>query len=146
STAETDTAKIPPLTEETPQFRNITIKNLICRGASQAILLQGLPELNLEGIKLENIVIQADNGLACIDASGVTIKGMKLIPKDSAALQFINSQNVNIEKLNVPGSQDPLIIIKGEKSKNITIRFTEPGKKTRTVIGDEVDAKTIQVL
>jgi polygalacturonase len=143
---KSEAAKVPPITEETPMFRNITIKNLNCRGASQAVLLQGLPELNLEDIKLENIVIQSDNGFACIDANGVTVKGMKLILKDSASMQFLNSQNVNIEKLDIQASHNPYIIIKGEKSKNITIRSINPGDKIKTVIGEETDKKTINIL
>jgi polygalacturonase len=142
---ESETAKVPPVSEETPMFRNITIKNLNCRGASQAVLLQGLPELNLEGIKIENIVIQSDNGFACIDVNGVTVKGMKLIQKDSIAMQFINSQDVDIEKLNLPENQSSYVTINGEKSKNITIKCINPGKKIKTIIGNEVDRKTINI-
>jgi hypothetical protein len=134
------------VTEETPRFRNISIKNLTCKGASQAIYLQGLPELNLENIILENIDIEADNGLTCIDANGISIKGMRLITKNLPALRFINSLNVDIEKLDVPKNQNPYIDIKGEKSKNIIIRSINPGDENRAVIGDEVDAETIKIL
>jgi polygalacturonase len=143
---KTETENIPSATEETPAFRNITIKNLICRGASQAVLLQGLPELNLQGINLENIVIQSDNGLACIDATGVKIKGMKLILKDSASMQFINSRDIDIEKLDVTGSYQPSIVINGEKSKNIRVRLSDQAKKIKSVIGKEVDIKSIDIL
>jgi len=143
---KSEAAKVPPVTEETPMFRNITIKNLNCRGASQAVLLQGLPELNLEGIILENIVIQSDNGFACIDANGVTVKGMKLILKDSSSMQFLNSQGVNIEKLDIQASHNPYIIIKGDKSKNITVRSINPGDKIKIIVGEETDKKTINIL
>jgi polygalacturonase len=143
---ETTTGEVPPVTEETPRFRNISIKNLTCKGASQAIYLQGLPELNLENIILENIDIEADNGLTCIDANGISIKGMRLITKNLPALRFINSLNVDIEKLDVPKNQNPYIDIKGEKSKNIIIRSINPGDENRAVIGDEVDAETIKIL
>ncbi len=51
---ETTTGDIPPVTEETPCFRNISMKNITCRGAEQAIFLQGLPELNLENVSSED--------------------------------------------------------------------------------------------
>jgi DNA sulfur modification protein DndE len=104
-----------------------------------------LPELNLEGIKLENIVIEADDGLACIDANGVNVKGMKLILEDSSSLQFINSQNIDIEKLDITGNPQPSVAINGGKSKNITIKYINPGKTIKTVIGNEVDRKTLYV-
>lgn len=143
---ETTTGEIPPVSEETPLFRNISIKNLTCKGASQAIYLQGLPELNLENIFLENIDIEADNGLASIDANGISIKVMRLITKNLPALSFINSLNVNIEKLDVAENQKPYIDIKGKKSTNITIRSVNSGNKNKAVIGDEVDNRTIIIL
>lgn len=143
---ETTTGEIPPVSEETPLFRNISIKNLTCKGASQAIYLQGLPELNLENIILENIDIEADNGLTSIDANGISIKGMRLITKNLPALSFINSLNVNIEKLDVAENQKPYIDIKGKKSTNITIRSVNSGNKNKAIIGDEVDNRTISIL
>ena len=44
SSAETST-KMIAVTEETPQFKNISIDDIIVNGALQAVLLQGLPEM-----------------------------------------------------------------------------------------------------
>jgi polygalacturonase len=126
---ETSSGEVPAVTEKTPCFRNISIRNLTCKGASQAIYLQGLPELNLENIILENIDIEADNGLECIDANGISIKNMRLISKNLPALRFFNSFNVDIEKINVSENKNPYIDIKGEKSKNIIIRSVNHGAK-----------------
>jgi polygalacturonase len=143
---ESETEKaVPPVTEETPVFRNITIRNLTCRGALQSVLLQGLPELNLEGVKMENIIMQSDQGFACMDVKGLTVKGMKLIQKDSLTMQFMNSQNVNIEELNITENQNSYITINGEKSNNIIIKSINPGKNIKTIIGNEVDGKTINI-
>ena len=144
-TAVTKKEVIPQATEETPLFRNISIKNLTCKGANQAILLQGLPEMNLENIILENIDIEADNGLLCIDADSITIKGMRLITKNIPSLSFINSRNVVIDKLDVPNSKNPYIDIKGDKSKYITIRTINSGEKGNAIVGNEVDAGTIKI-
>ncbi|MBR6121982.1 MAG: glycoside hydrolase family 28 protein [Prevotella sp.] len=46
--------------ETTPVFRNITIENIICRGASRALYFNGLPESPIKGITLRNINISAD--------------------------------------------------------------------------------------
>ncbi len=94
----TTSEEVPPVTEETPVFRNISIKNVTCKGAAQAVFLQGLPEQNLENINLENIDIEADNGLICIDANGINVKGMKLITKNLPAMNISNSQNIDIDK------------------------------------------------
>jgi len=143
---EVITEEVPPVTEETPLFRNITIRNLTCKGAFQAVFLQGLPEQNLENIILENIDIEADNGLTCIDANGISIKGIRIITKNLPVLSINNSQNIDIEKLDIPAGQNPYIIIKGEKSRKISIRLTNPGDISKAVIGPEADAGTIKIL
>jgi hypothetical protein len=144
--AETKTEPIPPVSVKTPVFRNITIKNLTCKGASQAAYLQGLPELNLEKITLENINIEADNGLSCIDANGISIKGLRLIIKHLPLMHFKNSMNVEIDKLDVPENQNANIKIEGAGSKNITIRTLNPGSIKKSIIGNEVDTTTIKIL
>ena len=45
--------KFPPVTEATPAFKDIHIENVICRGARNAIVLQGLPEMPLDNITLK---------------------------------------------------------------------------------------------
>ena len=48
-----------PVTEETPIFRNIDIKNVVCNGAGRAMEFNGLPEMPINGIRLQNIQIKA---------------------------------------------------------------------------------------
>ena len=48
-----------PVTEETPIFRNIDLKNIVCNGAGRAMEFNGLPEMPINGIRLQNINIIA---------------------------------------------------------------------------------------
>jgi polygalacturonase len=48
-----------PVTEETPIFRNIDIKNIVCNGAGRAMEFNGLPEMPIDGISLKDITILA---------------------------------------------------------------------------------------
>ncbi|OFY67098.1 MAG: glycoside hydrolase [Bacteroidetes bacterium RBG_13_43_22] len=145
--ADSDTeGEILPVTEETPQFKNISIKNVTCRGAMQAIYLQGLPELYLENVTLENIDMKAEHGMACSDASGISVKGFRLETKNQPALRFMNCMNVNIEELDVANDQNPYIDISGNKSGNIKIRSVRRQDSESAVIGDEVDKSTIEIM
>jgi hypothetical protein len=137
---------IPPVTEKTPQFRDISIKNITCRGAMQALFLQGLPELNLENITLENIEIKADYGMVCTDASRITIKGLHLTSVNMPVLRFLNCTDINIEGLDVSGNGNPYIDIRGDKTKNINVRSVRPIDKESAVIGDEVEKGTVKIL
>lgn len=52
-------AKAMPVTEETPIFRNIDIRNVICHNAGFAMEFNGLPEMPIDRITLRNIDISA---------------------------------------------------------------------------------------
>ena len=68
----------PPVTEETPQFRNIHIENVTCRGAQKAIVLQGLPEMPLHNIDLKNVFISAKAGVFVTDAEGIHFQNVEV--------------------------------------------------------------------
>ena len=144
--AEPGKAEMPPVTDETPQFRNIFIRNLTCKGAPEAVYLQGLPELNLKNVVLENVIIEAENGLVCSDADGISVKGLRLVTKKQPALRFINAMNIDIERLDIPESPDPYIDIRGTRSRNITIRSVLPADETSAVISEDADKSTIKIL
>ena len=55
-----ETAAVP-VTEETPIFRNIDIRNVVCHRAGFAMEFNGLPEMPIDGIHLENVYISAKN-------------------------------------------------------------------------------------
>jgi polygalacturonase len=128
-----------PVTEETPLFRNIFIRDIICKGAYQAIFMQGLPEMNLDNIQFENILMEADKGISCKDANHINIKGLKLVIKKLPAFDFTNSRNVVVEDLNVSSDAGTIISVKGKRSENIIFKnFRDAGLEKRTKTGPEV--------
>lgn len=132
------------VTEETPQFKDISIKNITCKGADQAIYLQGLPEMNLENILLENIIMETKKGLQCIDVKGVTIRNLQLQTKEFPALSFYNAKNVSIKELQLSESENPLISIRGEKTDQINIHSAMDVSKL-LILGDEVKPAKVQL-
>jgi polygalacturonase len=113
--------EIPEVSEETPQFRDISIKGITCRGARQAVYLQGLPEMNLENVYLEDLTMEAENGLICMDTDGLTIKGLNLLTDKQPALTFYNSKNVSVEDLVLSESDQTMIAVNGAETENIYI-------------------------
>ncbi len=148
--AQKDTNKgeeeIPAVTDETPQFKDIVIKNVTCKGALQAIYLQGLPEMNLENVYLENLDMIAENGLLCMDAKGITIKDLHLQVKNSPALSFVNVNDVRLEDVDVPGAEMPMITFDGKTTKNVEVSLADDVNKEKAVlIGKGVDKNTVTI-
>jgi polygalacturonase len=145
--SKSDKKEIPPVTDETPQFRNISFTNITCRGAMIGLFLQGLPELNLEGITLQKIDMKADLGMICTDADGISVKGLRLATESLPVIRIMNSKNIKIEDLDVQNKADSYQFeIKGNKTENIYIHAVKkPGEKS-TLIGEEVNKSTVEIL
>jgi polygalacturonase len=134
------------VTEETPQFKDIYMKNITCRGAYQAIYLQGLPEMNLENVNLENLKMVAENGLVCVDADGVNIKNLDLKTSKSPAMMFYNSKNVEVDNLSLIKTNKNEIVIDGPESEKINIKVQSPALlKGMVKIGGLVDSESVSV-
>lgn len=137
--------KLLSVTEETPQFKNIFIRDVNCRGAMTGIFLQGLPEMKLENIELTNIQMESDYGLVCIDADRVKIKNLKLKTKHYPAIDLQNSSNVFVDGL-VSSEGFPLIKVSGSQTgatSFINAGFTNPEKQL--VIGKEVPKNVVKL-
>ncbi len=148
--AEGDKGKIEkllPVTEETPQFKNIFIRNVNCKGALQGILLQGLPEMNLENIVMENIIMEADYGLVCTDAKNVKIKNLTLKTKKTPVIALKNTTDFSINGMISPEGVLPVIRVTGSATGNTL--FTNAGinnSENQLIIGKEVDKRLVKVV
>jgi polygalacturonase len=139
--------KLLPVTEETPQFKNIYIRNVNCKGALLGIILQGLPEMNLENIELENIQMEADNGMVCSDVKNVRIRNLNLKTQKVPVIDLKNTGDIMIEGLITQPEKLPLIRVSGVRTGNIVFKnmsTVNPGKQIS--IEKEVQKNRVQVL
>jgi polygalacturonase len=82
---KTDEAQ--PVTEETPAFRDIQIKNLTATTTQEAGVIVGLPESLVSDITLENVRITAAGaGLTIRNATGVQFKNVDIVAKKGPPL------------------------------------------------------------
>ena len=80
-----DTAQ--PVTDTTPAFRNIRIKNLTATCTREAGVIIGLPESPISNVVLENVNITATKtGLTVRNAKGVQLKNTQVSPKEGPPL------------------------------------------------------------
>lgn len=69
-------APVPPVTEETPSFRNIYIRDLTCRSAGRAALFNGLPEMPMKNVVITDSRFRADKGITLNHVDGLTLKNV----------------------------------------------------------------------
>ena len=94
ASAETN---FPAVTEATPQFRDIYIENVVCRGAKNAIVLQGLPEMPLRDITLENVFILSQKSGSVVDAEKVLFENVHLENQSGQSLKTFRVKDAKLE-------------------------------------------------
>lgn len=112
---------IPAVDETTPVFRKIYVKNLTSRNARRAMFFNGLPEMNINDIHIENVTISAQYGAELVESQDITFKNVKIVPKEGAALILKNVQNLKAENFSYPENLKDPINISGDKTKGIKI-------------------------
>lgn len=84
-----------PVTEETPQFRDIHIKNTICVGAETGLEIRGLPEMPVQNITFENVQLSGKRGIRCTDASGIRFRNVTVRAENGPAVDVRSSTDVD---------------------------------------------------
>lgn len=110
-------AKAEEVNEGTPIFRNIYMKNIFCDGAKDAIVIQGLPEMSIKGIEVENCILKADRGISIFDADGIKITATKII-SESPVVRINQSKNVLFDNFD-PVAEDSWFKIDGANTTGI---------------------------
>jgi hypothetical protein len=122
--AETGDAAPRPATavnEGTPQFRDIVLTRILCRGAGRAVMLEGLPEMPIRGIVLDEVRISANKGLATVDADAITLRRVEIAPQVGPALAVRHSRNVTIEGGAAAAGTDVYLRVDGAATSGIRV-------------------------
>lgn len=115
-----------PVSEETPQFRNIYINHVVANGAEKGIFVRGLPEMNVKNIVMQNMTLQAKQGLDMTEGSNITLRNVKIYTKETdPVLNIHNSKNITLDKIAFNKNVELLLNVSGEKSKGIKVTGTD---------------------
>ncbi len=111
---------VPKVSAETPIFRNIYVKNIVSRNAYRAMFFNGLPEMNISNINVENAFITSQFGVLLSESDGVKFKNIHITPHTGAALTLQNVKNFELNDFTYPDSLVQVIKFDG-KSTNIKL-------------------------
>lgn len=122
---------LPPVSETTPAFRDITIRNVVCRGARTAIWVQGLPEMPVRNVRFENVAITATRGVKLIDVTGIRFERVNVEAATQGPLMDVqNAQGLVVVDSTVGWSHkggasatDPVVVkLGGPLTKEVDLR------------------------
>ncbi|HMP84914.1 MAG TPA: glycoside hydrolase family 28 protein, partial [Verrucomicrobiota bacterium] len=113
------------VSEETPQFRDIWIQDVVCRGARTAVALQGLPEMPIRGIHLKNVSITSERGIACTDAENITLDNVEILNSTGPVISLTASRDIKIDNLGYKPGAETLFHASGKNNRSIQVRNTD---------------------
>lgn len=144
---ESPKAELLPVTEATPQFRDFYVKNIVCYGAEKAVFIRGLPEMNIKNISLENIIIQSRKGIACEESTGIKMKNVQLVLKEtSPVVDILNSNAILIDGLKYNDGAELLVNVNGNRNGNIRInKVFAASTKQQVKLGEGVNENVIKI-
>jgi polygalacturonase len=93
------TDEAQPVTDTTPKYRNIVLRNIQGTSSKAAGVIVGLPESGIENVLLENIQIDAAGaGLEVRNAKGVEFKNVKVTAKTGQPVVVKDAEVKGLEK------------------------------------------------
>ena len=130
------------VTEATPQFKNITIKDIVCNGAHTAIFINGLPEMPIENMTLNNIHIKSKNGAIISYAKSLTFEDVIIDSESENEFEFFDVSNVTMKASGDKQITEAKIKISGSESKDYEINYTN---KPLIIVTDDVNPNEIKL-
>jgi DNA sulfur modification protein DndE len=130
--AEPQSRATAPVDEGTPRVQDIFLKNIICRGAQRAVQIEGLPEMPIRGIELDNVQITARTGLLCVDAERIKLTNLQISPSAGPVISVRDARDMLLDRVN-PGNTSVFLRVEGAKSQNIRIKATDLSRTAKPV-------------
>jgi DNA sulfur modification protein DndE len=121
ATEGVDIKSVETVTDLTPRFENFFIKNVVCNGATRAILINGLPEMPVKNICIENVNITSNKGVLCIDADSIILKNVYIASMTAPAISINQSRNIFLRRISYPRGTEVFLNVNGNKCENIQL-------------------------
>ncbi len=154
-------AKPEAVSERTPQFRNIRMSNITAY-TKKAMYINGLEEMPVSEISLNDVVFEAETGIVIKNANDIELHNVRVNTKTGSALSAEKTTRLDIDGLTTAKPIDAVPVVKlinvqdvllrncwlfagtkifatvnGAETKNVKLSNNEAGEAT-VVYGDEV--------
>jgi polygalacturonase len=113
----------PLVTDETPIFRNIFVKNIVSKNARRAMFFNGLPEMKISNINVEDVFISSQFGAVLSESDGIKFNNINLVTQTGPAISLKNVNNFDLKGFSFPKSLKEAVKVEGI-STNINLPST----------------------
>lgn len=131
--AEATDMALKPVDETTPRFRDIHIRNVWCNGARRAMLFNGLPEMNVENVTVEDVAIRSELGAQINESTDVVLRNVKVFPRKGEALMMNNVKNVRVENFVCPEGLKSALSVTGSRNSAVEVQSEQISAQNATL-------------
>ncbi len=135
---------LKPVDETTPRFCNIHIRNVWCHGARRAMLFNGLPEMNVENVTVEDVSISSCLGAQINESTDVKLRNVKVFPAKGEALMMNNVKNVKVENFTCPEGMTSALTVTGSRNSAVEVQSAQITAENSTLTKGAASAVTIR--
>jgi len=116
-----------------PYFRDFEIQNIVCDGATDAVLIRGLSEAPIERISLKSLSITSDRAVTIEDAEGISLTDVWLDFKSGPVLSVKDTKNAQFEKITLASPAGVFVLASGTKTEAISVLKKDAAQAKREV-------------
>lgn len=146
SSSDDTVAELMPVTEETPSFRNIYMKNIVANGLDKAAFFMGLPEMKVQNVVLENAILRAPKGITLVDSDGIEFINVEVEIEKGPSVTVYNSSDIDFKNFKYKENRSPAMVIGGEATSNVNIQKADfTNLDEQIVIGNAVNKDVLKV-
>ena len=81
----------------------------------------GLPEMNVEHVTVENTYIYARTGARINESSDVVLRNVQIVPEQGPALMLNNVKNLRAEGFITPAGMERALVVTGSRNRGIAV-------------------------
>jgi len=132
-----------PVSEETPIFRNIVIRDIVCSGAEKTVLINGLPEMPIERISFVNVISQSEEGIVVRHAHELLMENVSVVSRIGKAALFHQCSQSDIHRLAIEtaSQEDRVVEVTGADTRELRFKGLSPDLELR--FAPEVDQRAV---
>jgi len=100
-----------PVSNRTPEFRDIAISNMSIRRARVAINVEGLPEMPISGLRISNVVASAKAGMKAFHTAGMELHNVQIDAESGPAFLVRDSRELELDNVSTrrPRADSPVV-------------------------------------
>lgn len=121
NSADMPNETVPEADETTPQFRNVFVSRIVCHGARRAMFFNGLPEMNIDKVLVEDSYIVSKKGIEICETKDVELRNVTLVAEEKPALSFHNVKGAVVEDFSPSTELEGNLKISGHTNRDILI-------------------------